>query len=55
MISLLGNLGLRSRLLFEGEDFPDKKDISVDFSKANLELQKEREKSFTFLTKAMEG
>jgi hypothetical protein len=52
MISLLGNLNLESRLLFVDTDFP-KDDIFIDFSKANLVLQKEREKSLTFLAAAL--
>lgn len=63
LTSILDNLNLRSRLLFVGDTFPEEKNISidfseaddifVDFSKANLALQKEREKSLAFLNKAM--
>ena len=52
MISLLGNLNLESRLLFDGDDFPKDDDIFVDFSKANVALAKEREKSLSFLAVA---
>jgi len=55
MISLLGNLGLTSRLLHDGDDFPKDDDIFMDFSQANLALQKEREKSLAFLIKALKG
>jgi len=53
IISILDNLGLKSRLLFVGDDFSGKENVPVDFSEANIALEKEREKSLTFLREAL--
>ena len=55
LTSILDTLNLRSRLLFVGNTFPEEKKISIDFSEANVVLEKEREKSLSYLTEAMKG
>jgi len=51
--SLLDDLNLNSRFLLLGDEFPKGDDIFVDFSQANLVLQRKREKSLAFLTNAL--
>lgn len=53
MTNFLENLGLTSRLLYDGAIFPKDDDIFVDFSRAEVALEKERGKSLSFLTEAI--
>lgn len=53
LISLLGQLDLTDRIIYEGDPCPE--DISMDFARANQLLSDERKKSFRFLERAING
>lgn len=53
--NLLGLFGLTDRLLLEGDQFPDNKGLTIDYTSANNILQNERNKSIRFIERAING
>ncbi len=54
MNTILGITGLRERVLYKGKDLPDNA-MTVDFSYANQQIFKEKEKSLSFLSESLES
>ncbi|QNL51634.1 polysaccharide pyruvyl transferase family protein [Olivibacter sp. SDN3] len=52
---LLRRVGLQSRLLKEGDDFPDLDDVSIDFGPVRDHLEADRNRSIAFLTNAIDS
>lgn len=52
---LLRRVGLESRLLKEGDAFPDFDDITIDFEPVRANLEADRDRSISFLTNAIDS
>lgn len=55
VINILDKLNLKSRLISIGDDFPEEGKMSIDFSEAQVALEKERKRSLSFLANALRG